>query len=141
MDLNFNNYICSVIALSLINLSNFWGAVHSVNRGHSYIGQKGQFNFGCRGQTDLAQGGIRVWVFHFASRMSILCMSHIFALTSSRYLFNSRSRRVRPRHTCFLASQFAGSTVRPILNSVACHATDTRAKIGYSALSPFGFFM
>ena len=28
MDLNFNNYICSVIALSLINLSNFWGAVH-----------------------------------------------------------------------------------------------------------------
>ena len=29
MDLNFNKYICSVIALSLINPSNFWGAVHS----------------------------------------------------------------------------------------------------------------
>ena len=34
MDLNFNNYICSVIALSLINPSNFWGAVH-----RDYTGQ------------------------------------------------------------------------------------------------------
>ena len=33
MDLNFNNYICSVIALSLINLSNFWGAVHFAKDG------------------------------------------------------------------------------------------------------------
>lgn len=37
MDLNFNNYICSVIALSLINPSNFWGAVQRVVRGYSLI--------------------------------------------------------------------------------------------------------
>ena len=33
MDLNFNNYICSVIALSLINPSNFWGAVQTATWG------------------------------------------------------------------------------------------------------------
>ena len=31
--MNFNKYICSVIALSLINPSNFWGAVHGAECG------------------------------------------------------------------------------------------------------------
>ena len=38
--MNFNNYICSVIALSLINLSNFWGAVHEAECGVSQPHQK-----------------------------------------------------------------------------------------------------
>mgnify|MGYP001057841703 CR=1 FL=1 len=32
-------------------------------RGHFYLGQKGQRNFGLRGQISLAQGVIRPWVF------------------------------------------------------------------------------
>jgi len=34
-----------------------------VNRGHFYFGQRGQPDFGFRGQINLAAGVIRAWVF------------------------------------------------------------------------------
>jgi len=42
-----------------------------VNRGHFYFGQRGQPDFGFRGQINLAAGVIRAWVFHLSPNIFI----------------------------------------------------------------------
>ena len=63
-----------------------------VNRGHFYFGQRGQPDFGFRGQINLAAGVIRAWVFQslfscISSASLIIDMCFVFVNAKVRKMF------------------------------------------------------